>query len=114
IFYKISVNECISLEAVFCFDSLKLSLDYTNSNIQSTAREISHFLSGGPLPRVRFCDSWTMEHSCAWDSTIPERWTTPARGFSHFLNGGLLLIVRLLDSRAMEPSHACDYAIPER
>src|SRR5699024_1317707 len=67
------------------------------------ARGILHFLSGGRLPRVGFRNFWAVDYSCARDSTILGRWTTPARRITQCLSDGTLPRCRAWDS-----------AIPER
>src|SRR5699024_9219942 len=58
--------------------------------VDPPAREISLFPSGGTFQRVRFCNSWVMELSRAWNSAISGRWTLPARRIPLFLSGGPL------------------------
>src|SRR5699024_12317553 len=54
------------------------------------ARGILHFPIGGPFLRVRFSISLSVDHSCAWVSAFPERWTIPERGILRFPSGGRL------------------------
>src|SRR5699024_9074710 len=69
------------------------------------------FLSGGSFQHARFHYSRAVGPSRAWDSTISERWTTPARGILRFLGGGPFQRVRFPDSRVLDPSSAQDSAI---
>jgi len=71
-------------------------------------------LSDRTLSRVGLCDSWAVDCCRAWDSTIPERWTTPARGIPRFLSGGPFLRVGFRDSWAVERYRAWDSTISER
>src|SRR5699024_11421274 len=58
--------------------------------------------------------SYTIEPSCTWDSTISERWNTPAREISLFPSGGTFPRVGFCNSCAVDPSRAWDSVILER
>ena len=55
-----------------------------------------------------------MDYSCAWDSAIPERWTTPAREIPQFLSDGPFPRVKFYIFWELDYSRAWDSAIPER